>query len=85
MVHADSIRPGFVGENVLLYLSPHYHLYFMKEQKEDEVYIFKQFDSKTDVSGDNRRAIICFLELYRRLPTTLMTRMSTWCFPDDRL
>lgn len=63
MVHADLIRPGFVGENILLYFSPHYHFYFMDKQKEDEVGIFKQYDSNTNVAGGNGRPMICFLEL----------------------
>lgn len=64
-VLADLIRPGFIGENILLYFSPHYHFYFMDKQTEDEVCIFKQFDSKSDVAGGKGRPMICFLEEYQ--------------------
>ncbi|KAI0834423.1 hypothetical protein F5Y06DRAFT_300523 [Hypoxylon sp. FL0890] len=50
-VKADLIYPGYEGENTLLYFSPHYRFYFVDGQKEDEIWIFKQFDSASGVAG----------------------------------
>ncbi|VUC32119.1 unnamed protein product [Clonostachys rosea] len=49
-VEADLIYPGFQGENIFLYFSPHYKLYFLDEQARDEIWLFKQFDSEPGVA-----------------------------------
>ncbi|KAL2862421.1 uncharacterized protein BJX67DRAFT_297534 [Aspergillus lucknowensis] len=50
MVEADLISPGFEGENIFLYFSPHYKFYFRDRQSCDQVWIFKQFDSMDGVT-----------------------------------
>ncbi|KAL4864436.1 hypothetical protein BDV12DRAFT_201130 [Aspergillus spectabilis] len=50
IVEADLISPGFQGENMFLYFSPHPKFYFRDRQSPDEVWIFKQFDSMDGVA-----------------------------------
>ncbi|KAK6859670.1 hypothetical protein PG995_003306 [Apiospora arundinis] len=51
LVLADQISPGFQGENTLLYFNPHHRFYYASDQTRDEIWIFKQFDSSTNVAG----------------------------------
>ncbi|KAK8075549.1 hypothetical protein PG997_010212 [Apiospora hydei] len=51
IVLADQISPGFQGENTLLYFNPKHRFYYVSEQKQDEVWVFKQFDSQENVAG----------------------------------
>ncbi|KAL3434767.1 hypothetical protein BDV09DRAFT_168926 [Aspergillus tetrazonus] len=51
LVEADLISPGFQGENMFLYFSPHYKFYFRDRQTCDEVWVFKQFDSMDGVAS----------------------------------
>lgn len=51
MVLADQILPGSQGENTLLYFNPKQRFYYVSEQQQNEVWIFKQFDSLMDVAG----------------------------------
>ncbi|KAK8122760.1 hypothetical protein PG984_011430 [Apiospora sp. TS-2023a] len=51
MVLADQISPGFQGENTLVYFNPKQRFYYVSEQQQSEVWIFKQFDSQSDVAG----------------------------------
>lgn len=50
MVESDLIWPGYLGENLFLYFNPDDKLYFLDKQTRDEVWIFKQFDSKDGVA-----------------------------------
>ncbi|KAK8061822.1 hypothetical protein PG994_008188 [Apiospora phragmitis] len=52
MVLADQISPEFQGENTLLYFNPKYRFYYVSEQQQYEEWIFKQFDSLTNLAGD---------------------------------
>ncbi|KAI0103074.1 hypothetical protein F4776DRAFT_668864 [Hypoxylon sp. NC0597] len=50
-VKADLIYPGYEGENTLLYFSPHHKFYYVGKQRQDEIWIFKQFDSMVGIAG----------------------------------
>ncbi|KAH6971023.1 hypothetical protein BKA56DRAFT_678163 [Ilyonectria sp. MPI-CAGE-AT-0026] len=50
-VEADLVYPGFEGENTFLYFSPNLDLYFADCQSQDEIWIFKQYDSQAGVAN----------------------------------
>jgi hypothetical protein len=60
MVEADLISPGFQGENMFLYFSPHYKFYFRDRQSCDEVWVFKQFDSMDGVAKRMSSLLLAF-------------------------
>ncbi|KAK8104327.1 uncharacterized protein PG998_011360 [Apiospora kogelbergensis] len=51
LVLADQISPGFQGENTLLYFNPRHRFHYVSDQSQDEVWIFKQYDSLMGVAG----------------------------------
>ncbi|KAK7914122.1 hypothetical protein PG985_011825 [Apiospora marii] len=52
LVLADQILPGYQGENTLVLFNPGHKFYYVDGQRQDEVWLFKQFDSLDSVAGD---------------------------------
>lgn len=56
-VGADLVYPGFEGENTFLYFSPNLDFYFVDCQSQDEIWVFKQYDSKDGVANSEHSNI----------------------------
>ncbi|KAK8122762.1 hypothetical protein PG984_011432 [Apiospora sp. TS-2023a] len=51
LVLADQILPGHQGENTLVFFNPDHKFYYIDGQRQDELWVFKQFDSLDSVAG----------------------------------